>query len=54
MNRSVLNYIPIDEFYDMPELIENLKNQKKNIFVFSIREYWSDIGTMNDLLKARS
>lgn len=53
MNRRILKYIPADRFYDMPELIESIKNKYK-VSTFPISEYWADIGTMKDLLTARS
>ena len=53
MNRKILTHIPPDCFYDMPMLIENIKNKYK-VSTFPINEYWADIGTMNDLLTARN
>lgn len=52
LSSEVLEYIPDDEFYDMPTLFEEMiKNNKKSIS-FPIREYWLDIGRMEEYEKA--
>ena len=52
MKREMLGYIPPDSFFDMPMLIERIKDKHK-VSTFPINEYWADIGTMKDLLAAR-
>jgi dTDP-glucose pyrophosphorylase len=52
LSPSVLEYIPNDEFYDMPTLFEFLINQQKNVLSFPIHEYWMDIGQHHDFEKA--
>ncbi|WP_442594279.1 nucleotidyltransferase family protein [Neobacillus sp. D3-1R] len=47
-----LDYIPKDSFYDMPTLFERLIENNKNSSVFPIREYWCDIGRIDDYNKA--
>jgi len=48
----VLRYIPKDTFYDMPTLFDELISHKEITSVFPIREYWIDIGRIDDFEKA--
>ncbi|MFJ5790450.1 nucleotidyltransferase family protein [Lysinibacillus sp. NPDC093197] len=52
LNPEVFNYIPQDEYYDMPTLFEQLIDKKEKATVFPIHEYWLDIGKMDDFNKA--
>ena len=52
LNPEVLNYIPENEFYDMPTLFEQLMEKYKKTSVFPIREYWLDIGQMDEFEQA--
>lgn len=52
LNPNVLELIPIDQYYDMPTLFEELVKQNFRTSVFPIREYWLDIGQMHDFEKA--
>lgn len=52
LNPEVFNYIPHNEYYDMPTLFEQLIDKKKKTSVFPIHEYWLDIGRMDDFNKA--
>lgn len=52
LSPQILDYIPTDEFYDMPTLFEELIDQQQLTTVFPIREYWLDIGQMDDFEKA--
>ncbi|WPK12400.1 nucleotidyltransferase family protein [Lysinibacillus louembei] len=54
LNPKVLEYIPEDEFYDMPALFERLIEEKHKVSVFPIREYWLDIGKMDDFHRANN
>lgn len=54
LSPSVLEYIPNDEFFDMPTLFEKLIKDNKNILSFPIHEYWLDIGRMEELQKAQN
>lgn len=47
-----LKYIPENEFYDMPTLFEKLINENKNVISFPLREYWLDIGRIEEFKKA--
>ncbi|MGD9625710.1 MAG: nucleotidyltransferase family protein [Arcobacter sp.] len=52
LSSEVLNYIPQNEFYDMPILFEKLINLNQNTVSFPIREYWLDIGRIEEYKKA--
>lgn len=54
LNPEVFDYIPYNEFYDMPTLFEQLIIQKKKTSVFPIREYWLDIGQIDDFNRAKN
>ncbi len=51
---DALNVIPNDTFYDMPMLFEALLAQGAEASVFPVREYWLDIGRLDDLERAQS
>lgn len=53
LSPKVLNYIPKDEFYDMPTLYEKLIEDEKKVLSFPLHEYWLDIGRMSDFQKAQ-
>ena len=52
LNSAVLEYIPEDEFYDMPTLFEKLIEEKEKSISFPIHEYWLDIGRIDEYEKA--
>jgi len=52
LNPEVLEYIPSESFYDIPDLIKNLIKEQKVITVFPIREYWIDIGRLDEYERA--
>jgi dTDP-glucose pyrophosphorylase len=54
LNPSVLKYIPEDSFFDMPTLFNVLIQEKRKALSFPIREYWLDIGEINEFNKANS
>lgn len=47
-----LDYIGENQFYDMAMLINTLISCKKRVIPFPIREYWLDIGRIEDYEKA--
>ncbi|GFO66059.1 nucleotidyltransferase family protein [Geomonas paludis] len=49
---EALDLIPKDTFFDMPTLFEKVVSQQKETAVFPIREYWLDIGRMDDFQRA--
>ncbi len=52
LSPEVLEYVPNDDFFDMPTLFEILIDKEKNVSSFPIREYWLDIGRMSDFHRA--
>lgn len=50
----VLDFIPNNEFYDMPTLFEKMIRQEMHTTAFPIREYWLDIGRMADYERANT
>ena len=52
LSPEILDLIPQDEFYDMPALFEKLIKLSKNVISFPIREYWLDIGRMEEYQRA--
>lgn len=49
---DVLEYIPSNEFYDMPELFDQVLSAGQDVAAFPIQEYWQDIGQPGDLDRA--
>jgi dTDP-glucose pyrophosphorylase len=47
-----IDIIPDNEFYDMPLLFENLILNKYKTISFPLKEYWLDIGRIEDFKKA--
>ncbi|MFL1994956.1 nucleotidyltransferase family protein [Lysinibacillus irui] len=54
LNPDVLDHIPQDKYYDMPSLFEKLIEKNSKTSVFPIREYWLDIGQIDDFNKANN
>jgi dTDP-glucose pyrophosphorylase/predicted transcriptional regulator len=52
LSPDVLKYIPKNEFYDMPTLFEKIIKEKQNAISFPLREYWLDIGRIEEYKKA--
>jgi len=52
LSPKVLEYIPEDEYYDMPTLFEKLIEEKEKSISFPIHEYWLDIGRIEEFEKA--
>jgi NDP-sugar pyrophosphorylase family protein len=52
LNPETIHLIPKNEFYDMPVLLKKLIEMQKETVVFPIREYWLDIGRMDDYERA--
>lgn len=52
LSPDVLKFVPKNEFYDMPELFKKLINEQQEVSAFPLREYWLDIGRMDDYEKA--
>lgn len=54
LSPDVLELIPKNEFYDMPTLFEVLIAQKKTAVSFPLREYWLDIGRIEEYERANN
>lgn len=54
LNPNVLQYIPEDQFFDMPNLFKKIvEMNNQDVAVFPVREYWLDIGRIDDYEKAK-
>ena len=54
LSPQVFEYIPSNEFYDMPTLFEEIIKNKLKTISFPVHEYWLDIGRMSDFEQAQS
>lgn len=54
INPEVLDLIPPGEFFDMPQLFDRVLAEGDKAVVYPIREYWLDIGRLEDLKRAQS
>lgn len=52
LNPNAQEHVPNGKFYDMPELYKELMKEKKKVSAFPLREYWLDIGQLDDYEKA--
>lgn len=50
----VLDMVPKGEEYDMPRLFQGLMDQGRTVTAFPVREYWLDIGRMEDFQRANA
>jgi dTDP-glucose pyrophosphorylase len=53
VSNKLLSKIPSNVFFNMTDLIESCLREGDEVHVFPVHEYWSDIGTIEDLDKAR-
>jgi dTDP-glucose pyrophosphorylase/predicted transcriptional regulator len=53
INPEILEMIPENAFYDMPELFNKVIKGKHQTSAFPIREYWMDIGQIDDFQRAQ-
>jgi len=52
LDASTIKMIPKDKFYDMPTLFDEMIKQNDKTVSFPIREYWLDIGRLDEYEKA--
>ncbi len=50
---EALDFIPQNQYFDMPQLFDELLEKQQKTSVFPIHEYWLDIGRFDDLEKAQ-
>lgn len=53
INKRALSVIPENEKFDMPELVQRLLSDGAQIVSYESQDLWYDIGTLNDLEKAK-
>jgi len=53
LDPMVLDLIPSGSYYDMPDLFKYMITRNLDVGTFPIREYWLDIGRMDDLDRAK-
>lgn len=51
---EIIELLPKNSYYDMPELFKYLKSKDKKVKVFPLEEYWMDIGHLNNYQKVIS
>ena len=54
LSPNIFEFIPKDEFFDMPTLFNILIEKQKKVLSFPIHEYWLDIGRMSDFEQAQN
>src|ERR1700690_2640947 len=52
-NRSVIQYIPRNEYYDFPTLVKSLLDKKMKVMSYPFRDIWLDIGRPEDYEEAQ-
>lgn len=52
MNREVTDYLPEDEYYDVPALVRTLLSENHTIRHYENQSFWADIGTYEDYVKS--
>ena len=53
LDSKVLDFVPENDFFDMPTLFERMIDKNLKCISFPIREYWLDIGSHSDFSKAQ-
>jgi dTDP-glucose pyrophosphorylase len=51
---EIVNSVPANHHIDMPTLLEQQIEQKEQVLMFPIHEYWLDIGRMDDFNRAQA
>lgn len=54
LDAQVLDFVPENEFFNMPTLFEKVIDENLKCASFPIREYWLDIGRMEEFEKANA
>ncbi|KAB7697438.1 CBS domain-containing protein [Plesiomonas shigelloides] len=50
---NVIRSVPKNQYLDMPSLLEQRMQEKSQILMFPLHEYWLDIGRMDDFNRAQ-
>ena len=51
---DALDFVPRNEYFDMTTLFQRLVEGERATSAFPIREYWLDVGRLDDLERARA
>jgi dTDP-glucose pyrophosphorylase/CBS domain-containing protein len=54
LNPEIRQYIPNGQACDMPDLISRLVAERRRVVSFPVREYWLDIGQVEDYKRAQN
>jgi dTDP-glucose pyrophosphorylase len=53
MNRKAISRIPKNKFYNATDLLKEFLNNKDEVYIHKVKNYWRDIGKIDDLNKAK-
>lgn len=53
LSKAAVEYVPDNEFFDMPTLFERLERENINCSVHLIRDSWLDVGSLKDYTLAK-
>lgn len=53
LSPEAVHRVPAEEYLDMPDLFRGIVAEKKKTAVYPIRDYWMDIGQMDDFRQAQ-
>lgn len=53
MKPSIFEFIPLNQYFGMDELMQKLLSSSETIFSYTTKEYWIDVGRVEDLDQAR-
>ncbi len=53
LDPEAVDAVPPNTYFDMPDLYDHLLASGRDVVAFPIREYWLDIGRLDDLERAR-
>ena len=53
-NKSVIQYIPQNEYYDFPTLVKALLERKIKVMSYPFNDIWLDIGRPSDYEEAQN
>ena len=53
MKPSIFEFIPLKQYFGMDALMQKLLSSSETIFSYTTKEYWIDVGRVEDLDQAR-
>lgn len=54
LSPQALEFVPKDEFFDMPTLVDQLIERQLTVSAYQMQDYWLDIGQMPDFEQAQT